>query len=68
LEKEETIVAAFRKNKFIAIYIFENILSVWGAFYANPNDFKSIANDPTNRDELVDLMNSIQMHYNDNKK
>ncbi|MDF0720554.1 hypothetical protein P0M11_11150 [Kaistella sp. PBT33-4] len=68
LEQGKTIVDAFRKNKFKAMYDFENLLSAWGAFYADPNDFISIANDPTNRDKLVDVMNKIQLLYEDNKK
>lgn len=62
------IGSAFSQSKMKALYDFENLLSSWGAFYADPNDFISIANDPTNRNKLINLMNNIQMLYDDNNK
>jgi len=66
LEEGKILVEAFRKNKVRAIFDFENLLAVWG-IYKDSTDFASIANDPDIQ-ELKNLMDNIQMVYDNNKK
>lgn len=67
LEQAEVVTNAFRTNKIKAIFDFENLLSMWGAFYADPNDFATVADDP-NIEGLKKRMKDIEDSYNDNKK
>ncbi|PPZ90530.1 hypothetical protein C3729_13005 [Cloacibacterium normanense] len=66
-EQINVVSKAINTNKYKAIFDFENLLSAWGAFYADPNDFMSVADNP-NREELIKLMNRIQKDYERYKK